>query len=70
MGEFSLSLARSEVLKGKINIEDVIISTPSISLSLDNSNKLNIYNLLPKSDLDQKAQNEKLEKMLLKQSCT
>ena len=59
MGEFSLSLTRSEILKGEVNIADVIVSTPNISLSLDNSNKLNIFNLLPESNLDQKALNEK-----------
>jgi len=62
MAELNISLKKSEILKGKININDCIISSPNISLSFDDSNQLNLYTLLPENNSDTKENNSKTEK--------
>jgi uncharacterized protein DUF748 len=58
MDELSISLGKSEVLKGFININDFIVSSPDISLSINDSNQLNLYDLLPDNDSGTKTQEE------------
>ncbi|MCP3900090.1 MAG: DUF748 domain-containing protein, partial [Desulfobacteraceae bacterium] len=56
MSELSISLERSEVLKGDININEIIGSSPNVSLSMEGSNddlsKLNVFSLIPKESKD------------------
>ncbi len=58
MDELSISIDQSEIMKGDINIKEVIVSSPNISLALGklkgDSNPLNIYNLIPESNIDTK----------------
>ncbi|MCK5099107.1 MAG: DUF748 domain-containing protein, partial [Desulfobacteraceae bacterium] len=59
MNELSLAIDRSEIMKGDINIKEVIVSSPNISLSLNNANQLNIYDLMPESNPDKKIESKK-----------
>jgi len=54
MNELTLSMERSEIMKGDINIKEVIVSSPNISLIRDDSNQLNIYSLVPESNTSKK----------------
>ena len=59
MDSLILSMGRSQVLKGDINIEKMIMSSPKIALIKDVSNQLNIYNLIPKEKSNKKQENLK-----------
>lgn len=57
IGKMSISLDRSEVLKGNIDIKEVIISSPKIDLSFNASHHLNIYGLIPEGETDGEKDN-------------
>jgi hypothetical protein len=70
LAKLDLTLSRSQILKGIINIDTLFISSPKLSLNRNNQESLNIYNLLPqKQDKEASTTAGKDTEMALQFAC-